>query len=737
MQLVQSYVTGAKGFTARAALQSRDDRSDYDGISRYGEWTLADRRFRNGWVKMMRDDQPGMAAPDDLDDATRAQRRAADPARSTWLTANAGSGKTRVLTDRVARLLLGGTRPERILCLTYTKAAASEMQNRLLGRLGGWAMLPDAALTSELRGLGVDGSPDLAAARRLFAQAIEAPGGLKVQTIHSFCAAVLRRFPLEAGVPHGFAELDDRSAAKLRADIVEQMAREGVASLTGMATLLTEDRLDSFLAGLRDFDAAPCAATIWAQAELPPGFSPEDLRAEVFPDGDCTVIAALIPHLLGGSKTDFTAGTRLSQGRLGTSRPADRDCAAGIRAALWRKRRARAVHRKVRQASRPRPLQKGPCAPLMDQLADLMGRVEGARGRRLALEHARRTLMLQQFGHDFCTRYDAAKQAGGWLDFDDLITRTARLLSGAAMAQWVLFRLDGGIDHILVDEAQDTSPGQWRVIQRLTDEFSAGAGARQDADGLRTLFVVGDPKQSIYSFQGADIAVFDARREGFSQAFSAGDPPMQHAALEHSFRSSPAILSVVDAVFADDAARGLGGTPHHIPFHTGAPGRVDLWPPVPQPEKPEPGDWHAPVDQPAPNSAETVLADALATQVAEMLGQPIPDVRDGAARPIRPGDILILVQRRGILFSEIIRALKAANLPVAGADRLKLAAEIAVQDIRAVLSVLATPEDDLALATALRSPLFALSEDDLYRLAAPRKGSLWQALRHSTAPRRL
>ena len=160
-------------------------------------------------------------------DATEAQVRAARPDVSTWLAANAGSGKTRVLTDRVARLLLDGVQPQNILCLTYTKAAASEMQNRLFRRLGDWSMLDDAALTRALAELGVETAVDakrLTAARTLFARAIETPGGLKIQTIHSFCSALLRRFPLEARVSPQFTEIEDRAADLLRAEVVDAMA---------------------------------------------------------------------------------------------------------------------------------------------------------------------------------------------------------------------------------------------------------------------------------------------------------------------------------------------------------------------------------------------------------------------------------------------------------------------------------------------------------------------------------
>ncbi|QJD17144.1 double-strand break repair helicase AddA [Paracoccus sanguinis] len=660
------------------------------------------------------------------DDATRNQHRAADPERSTWLTANAGSGKTSVLTDRVARLLLDGTPPERILCLTYTKAAATEMQNRLLGRLGEWAMLDDATLTAQLAAMGVGPAADLAAARRLFAQAIEAPGGLKVQTIHSFCAGVLRRFPLEAGVPHGFAELDERTAANLRAEVIEAMAREGAPEMADLMSLLTEDRLDGFLATLRDHDAAPCADTLWAGCGLPPGFDEAALLADCLDGGEATLIPALIPLLEASSANDQKSAAHLrgadwTQPDLGALEVLER--------VLLNGEGAKAPFSAKLGGWPTKALRSGPCAPFVDQIEELMSRVEATRPRRLALAHATRTLALQRFGHAFCARYAAARRAGGWLDFDDLILRTARLLEDAAMAQWVLFRLDGGIDHILVDEAQDTSPAQWRVIERLTTEFTAGEGAH---DRPRTLFVVGDPKQSIFSFQGADIAVFEDRRRQFKAAFDAAGQPMQDAALLHSFRSSPAILALTDAVFEGPAGEGLGELPpHHIAFRDRMPGRVDLWAPVPEPQKPEPGPWHEPVDQPAPNAAATVLAERVAAATKAMIGTPILPRGKDEPRPIRPGDILILVQRRKGLFHHLIRALKKAELPVAGADRLRLGAELAVRDIRAVLSVLALPEDDLSLAAALRSPLFGLSEDALYRLAAPRKGLLIAALRAS------
>ncbi|WBU56371.1 double-strand break repair helicase AddA [Paracoccus sediminicola] len=663
------------------------------------------------------------------DDATRQQLIAADPRHSVWLTANAGSGKTRVLTDRVARLLLNGVAPERVLCLTYTKAAATEMQNRLLKRLGDWAMLPDEKLGVALRDLGVADAPDLPAARRLFAQAIETPGGLKVQTIHSFCAALLRRFPLEAGVPHGFTELDDRSASLLRAEVLEEMAAGQVPEIADITAIDSGDRVDVLLAQLtRGFDIPDGEEALRAAVGLPAPLAEADLIADVFQGDEAAWIAELIPLLAAGGKTDANLAADLDS--VDWSAPGVADLALLESALLFGSGAAQPFGPKIGKLPTQK-LSKGSCAPFIDKFNDLMQRVAEARKKRVALDFTRRSAALLRFGREFSRRYERRKNAAGWLDFDDLITRTAGLLSDPALAQWVLFRLDGGIDHILVDEAQDTSPEQWTVVERLTAEFTAGESER-----LRTLFVVGDPKQSIYSFQGADIQVFEARRDQFERDFDAVDRPMAMLDLQFSFRSSPAILGAVDAVFADDGGIALGQESAHRAFHSGRPGRVDLWPVPETPERPEDAPWEDPVDQLAPDAASTRVAAEIARQVALML-DPVSgasiETRESVRR-VQPGDILILVQgRKSPLFGEIIRALKAAELPVAGADRLRLAAELAVKDIRAMLNFLATPEDDLSLAGLLRSPLIGLDEDALYRLAHGRKRGeyLWTRLRAS------
>ncbi len=664
-------------------------------------------------------------------DATRAQVRAADPALSTWLSANAGSGKTRVLTDRVARLLLDGAEPQRILCLTYTKAAAAEMQNRLFQRLGVWAMLPDAALLTELTELGA-GAPDaetLARARRLFARAIDAPGGLRIQTIHAFCASLLRRFPLEAGVAPGFTEIEERAAQLMQAEIVEELADGGdVAAVDAVAGLMSGEDFTPLLEAISknaEAFATPLGRSdIWGLFGLAPDFDAAHLVKEVFLGGEAALIAALVPIMAAGKETDLKNADRLAAVPL--ANPDSRALEALEAVFLYGARTKSPFGAKIGDIP-TKAVREGAAAPLMPALEALMLRVEAARERRVALAAARKSLALHRFAAAFLPRYAARKAQRGWLDFDDLIARAAALLNDRSVAQWVLFRLDGGIDHILVDEAQDTSPRQWAVIERLAEEFTTGASVRP-----RTLFVVGDKKQSIYSFQGADLAEFERMRAHFDAKFAAVQQPLQMRELQHSFRSSEAILRLVDLTLAGVAEADLGGPVAHRAAAAAKCGRVDLWPLIEPEDKADAPEW----DNPQVALGDQLPAMRLAAQIAAEVKRMIDagtmiDTRD-TRRALHEGDILVLVQgRKTALFGEIIRACKAAGLNVAGADRLKLGAELAVRDLGALLAFVVTPDDDLSLAAALRSPLFGLSEDGLFRLSQGRAAgeTLWARLR--------
>lgn len=658
-------------------------------------------------------------------DASAPQIAAADPSGSVWVSANAGSGKTRVLTDRVARLLLRGVDPQNILCLTYTKAAAAEMQNRLFDRLGLWAMAENARLVKELGDLGETSDvADLDRARRLFARAIETPGGLRIQTIHSFCAAILRRFPMEAGVPPGFVELDERSAMMLRLEVLEKLASEEPTAqlMRRLAVLGRQTDLAALAAqAVPHPDRFLPARNPRALAEAvghDPDMTAESLMAQVFLGGEAELLARAAAALAKSAKsTDAKLAESL---KSLVAAPPD---LAQLEAALLSKEGL--VKKTPPTADGYTALgQDGPA------LRALIERVGVAAPLRQRLQAWQFTCLHHEFARAFLTEYSRRKADKGWLDFDDLIRKAESLLTDQALAAWVLFRLDGGIDHILVDEAQDTSPRQWSVIRALTAEFTAGLGARA-VD--RTLFVVGDKKQSIYSFQGADVAVFDHEKAGFATGFDRAQLPFQSSELAYSFRSSPAVLQAVDATFqnriTDDQGRDLfAGTLHRAFWHE-LPGRVDLWPLI-EPESDSDDDkaWDDPVDLMGQTHHYTRLADQIAGFLRQTLdSQDLPD-RAGP-RPLTPGDVLILVQRRNALFHAIIRACKEAQIPIAGADRMQILDEIAVKDVVALLSFLTTPEDNLSLAAALRSPLLGLEETGLFDLAHGRKGYLWETLR--------
>ena len=665
-----------------------------------------------------------------MNEASQRQQAAAHPRRSTWLAANAGSGKTRVLTDRVARLLFDGVLPQHILCLTYTKAAASEMQNRLFQRLGEWAMLGDDALYDALRGLGLSrdlSASDLAQARTLFARAIETPGGLKIQTIHSFCAALLRRFPLEARVSPQFVEIEERAADLLRDTVVDQMAEsedrpllENLAKFYTGADFnaLTKEIVNNAAAFANPLDV-PGYLSLFGHRETT---SHQDIDAQLGRPEQWTWFKPFTEALRAeaGTWNERTLKKLLEVGAgNGPVLPKLVDAFLTTKGTVSSQLCTKKVKEAVPEA-------------FEDALA-LAEEVIDRRDAYFASVGAKRSAVMAAFAAKFLSLYTAHKHQRGWLDFDDLIGKARDLLSDKGVAAWVLYRIDGGIDHILVDEAQDTSPAQWDVIWKLAEEFAAGEGARQDI--LRTIFVVGDQKQSIYSFQGADPREFDRMKLEFKGRLEESGKALQETSLDHSFRSSPAILSVVDAVFANRGGPGFPKETKHIAFHSCLPGRVDLWPHVPVNKNDDDRPWYDPVDRLSQTHHNRVLAQQVAQEIKRMIDQKValPDtVQDGVvrARPVEPSDFLILVRRRSGIFPELIRACKEAQVPIAGADVLRVGAELAVRDIAALFSFLATPEDDLSLATVLKSPLFGWSEDQLFRLTHGRgKQHLWQVLR--------
>ena len=650
------------------------------------------------------------------------QRRAADPRVSAWVSANAGAGKTKVLTDRVLRLLLDGVPPGRILCLTFTKAAAANMSNRVFQRLGRWVTMDEAALSTELAGL-TGAPPEPAAldrARRLFARAVETPGGLKIETLHALCERLLHLFPFEANVPARFVVLDENQAREAFAIETDNVLADAVggrrsdlrALLDIVGPEATGEALREALRAAirkRAFFADPgrtLGKGLGALAKalgLKAGENVATIERAILEDGlpDRPAIAA---RLRTGKSTDEALADALLRAETADD-PAERlDAQHGAF---------------FTDKGDPRKSlgTKGVPDEIRALLVEEQERLEPLFGALRAARAQARTEGLFRLAAEIHRRVEAQKARLGALDFDDLIHKTLDLLRRVETA-WVLYKLDKGVDHVLVDEAQDTNPEQWAILRAITAEFAAGHGARAIT---RTRFAVGDPKQSIYSFQGAEPREFEETRRDWSKAAVDVGLGFADVPLTRSFRSSLGVLRAVDAVFKiPDHYRGLSfaegpvGTVHDSAREQ-APGAVELWPIEEPAEMPDPDAWAAPVDAPEASAPAIVVARKVARAIRHWTSE-----GDAQGRIHRPGEVLILVRKRSAAFEEVIRALKALGVPVAGQDRLEVAGHIAVLDLVAIGRAGLLPADDLTLATALKTPLVGLSDDDLVRIAADR-----------------
>ena len=676
----------------------------------------------------------------------RDQAAAADPTASAWVSANAGTGKTHVLTMRVLRLLLAQAepKPERILALTYTKAAAAEMSTRVFERLAEWVTSGERDLKEELEKLlgRVPSSDEMLRARRLFARAIETPGGLKVQTIHAFCERLLQRFPLEAGVPPGFEILDDQERVGLLEEAVDETLTEATAAKPGAPLAQALASAVGFAAEV-NFDALLAEALRqheWINAAVRLDHDDRDRLVEaesiyrlalgLGPDASLAAISAALADVL--SKPELVrVRDVLGAGSNGDIKASEK-IAAALAAGGAAGRLSALCDVFLTTTGEPRKsLMTKKLGADHPDVAALLVRTQqrfvDLHGERCKLQLLDATLALVRLGSAVMQRYGTAKARRAALDFDDLVGKTASLLRSSGAVEWVLYKLDGGLDHILVDEAQDTSPIQWQVIRALADEFFSGQSA---SDQPRTLFAVGDEKQSIYSFQGAAPTMFAAAGDEFAERAARASLPWQRVPLTLSFRSVEPLLAAVDRIFENpDRTPGLtaGRTAiRHVANRAGHAGLVEIWPTEPHQAAAAAEPW-SPLAETSASPSVVRLAARIATTIDGWIKN--REMLASQGRPIRAGDILILVRKRVPFAPVMVSALKSRGIGVAGADRLVLTEQIAVLDLVALGDFLTLPEDDLALASVLKSPLFGLDDADLMALAHGRSGSLWDELR--------
>ncbi|TVQ81718.1 MAG: double-strand break repair helicase AddA [Micavibrio sp.] len=682
------------------------------------------------------------------------QRRASDPEKSVWVTASAGTGKTKVLTDRVLRLMLDGAQPENILCVTFTNAGASVMKNRIREELEKWATCSDAVLNTRLKKL-TGKSPDLETrqrARRLFAEYLDTPGGMKIQTIHSFCQSLLKRFPVETGIPPYFDVLDEQSARDLlrqsQADILQQVQDDPDTDLAEAVRRITPEvseedfmaligeityRRGELLNVLQKHDDGSgtingAIEAVYQQLGAKRGNTGTDIRRAICQDKG-----------LNGNTPDLSALYEACD-ILETGSDTDKERGATIRAWLDSDAQDRLemfddyLKAFLTEAGEPRKRMttKATAAALPALEKETQRLLDGLEDMR-TVNVARGTESLLVLSNAILDNYKERKRAINALDYDDLIYRTLLFLEEKDGAAWALQKLEGNLEHVLVDEAQDTNPDQWSIIAAITKEFFNPENGKKPNTKSRTMFVVGDEKQSIFSFQRADPQEFKRRRAFFAEQVEKSGGKWQHVQMEVTFRSSPAIISAVDAVFKNDAAAdGLsfedkGKDITHKPFRMGQSGVVELHPVFEsRGMKPLP-PWPLPTEKEDHYDPSVDMAEHIADQIGDWLKK--GEKLKARGRAITPSDIMILVRRRSRFVDDMIRALKKRDIPVSGADRITLRDQIAVMDMLAVGEFALFPRDDYKLATVLKSPLIGLNDKELEELALGREGSLWNALK--------
>ncbi|APH55326.1 ATP-dependent nuclease subunit A [Granulibacter bethesdensis] len=672
------------------------------------------------------------------DEAERNQRDASDPVVSAFVSASAGSGKTKLLTDRLLRLMLSGAHPGRIQCLTFTKAGAAEMAIRLRSRLGAWVTMSDAALDQALTALAVKPDDDARLrARALFAQVLDLPGGMRIETIHAFCQSLLRRFPLEAALSPHFKMIEPAEQEVTRQEAQETMLaatgdHASLSLLSGQISLQTfgmlsaglhiePDRLHRLTPSLAGLEAAQ------RRALGVPGSQGEEALLAAATEWPA------IGKVREAARDAFENGSNTVRERAGQML-AWLSLSHTERQARWEEWASLFLTAKGEPSS-PKTLfnenkaNRGTSADTSrESLVDESHRIVSIRQTLHAIRLASLSAALTRLAIPVADAYAKDKARRGLVDFTDLIGRTRALLREPGAA-WVLYKLDGGIDHLLLDEVQDTAPEQWEIAGTLTAEFFAGLDDRAEQGKPRTVFAVGDPKQSIYSFQGADPHAFRHWRSIMAQRVQQIGYEWRDRPLTVSFRSTAPVLALTDAVFADPLARqGViepAETLRHLPDRAEDAGTVEVWEPVQTPEIPPRPAWQPAEEYGTHTTAASLLAGRLADWIASQIGQTLPSEN----RPIHAGDYLILLRRRKPFAPLLERALKLRGVPVAGLDRLPLTSQPAVADLLALCDTLLLPDDDMALACLLTSPLGGLSDDSLMALALGRRETLWDTLR--------
>ncbi|WP_264338298.1 UvrD-helicase domain-containing protein [Wolbachia endosymbiont (group A) of Cheilosia soror] len=664
---------------------------------------------------------------------------AINPNFSVWVNASAGTGKTKILIDRVLRLLLENKR--NILCLTFTNAAANEMENRIHSILGKWAICSESELIMDLEQLdffpmssqcvtlGSRKNKDyLTRARRLFSELENL--GLTIQTIHAFCYKLISSFPIEAGIAPNctLSECKELHSIIFNKVLHNETVQD---SINFIATEIDENKLRDLLYTLCVKRSMSANDSKYIKDKLSAPDEIHDLQSETIEH-----VGRLAEILSEGSKRDQSYSeilystvipvldTGIQKKRTSVSYSDD----TGIK---WNDTKIENLAKVFlkSESHEKKSISSIATKSILEKFKDAEQIIESV--QNVVFTHIRdmnsyqifkRTSSLLGVFKVYIDLYNIEKSKNALLDYNDIINLATNLLSNPNYKDWILFNLDQKIDHILVDEAQDNSISQWKIITNLCDEFFAGN------DEKRTLFVVGDVKQSIYRFQGANPHLFNYMQQYFHT--KTGGRDWISCQLEKSFRSTPEVLMLVDRIFNNFRAEIFFNDNEikHVPHRENDQGYIEIWPALPRRKEKEQQALQIPLTcKEGYTIADRLLAQTIANRIHNWLNE--GRILVAKDRHIEPRDIMVLVRQRNVLVDYIISELKKANVPVVGRDYFRIMDYIAVQDLIALAEFLLLQANDLALANALKSPLFNFTEDDLFNIAYDRKEhSLWERI---------
>ncbi len=632
---------------------------------------------------------------------------AANPTENVWVQANAGTGKTSVLVQRLLRILFRGEITHAgILCLTYTNAGAGEMRNRILAALRTWVRATDDELIELLNGIA-ENQPatcaDAAHAREIFFTYIDNPELLKIKTIHGFCEEILRRFPIEAGVSPSWTLVSDANQRMLLQDAFSKLINSSLSNIADGARVT--DAFAHIVGRISETYLTDLLDILSSQYKYFFDTENNDNYRNYFIDTTRYFLNLDdAPAAADDTKTLQNIVNMATEEQNTLKKPAKYlDTIINLTQQYIDKTIDFEKYKTAYLKADGNKIQAVEKKGFLQDEQERVYRINQHNANRQVFDD---TVALFDLSYAFAKTYRQMKRARNLLDFEDLILYTRKLFSSPESMGWVLSQLDMSLSHILVDEAQDTSPAQWDIMRMLAGDFFVGGDTM---DSPRSLFVVGDTKQSIYGFQGADPAAFTASREDIASHIKQNLRTIREVPLTQSFRSLPPILRVVDEFFSDAVTMEQTGfnNNRHACFRGECGGLVEM---------------HALV------SKQDTGIDT--TQYVRDIADKIKSLIDSGRYSAR--DIMVLVQKRNPMAAPLVSELKRRNIDVAGSDRIVLPNFPAVRDMMNMIRFCLNNADDYSLCCVLKSPIYRLKEQDIYNLCKIRNDA--NKIRANEAP---